>query len=57
MKTQTLRAIATVVVVVACLAQAWLGDLWLAFLFMWLGVTLTTIAVDKEWITKSEEQG
>lgn len=57
MSTQRLRVIATVAVVVACLAQAWLGDLWLAFLFMWLGITLTTIGVDKEWITKLEDQG
>lgn len=56
MTTQKVRTIATVVVVIACLAQAWLGDLWLAFLFMWLGITLTTIAVDKEWI-KPEERG
>ena len=57
MSTQRLRVIATVAVVIACLAQAWLGDLWLAFLFTWLGITLATIGVDKEWITKSEDQG
>ena len=56
MTTQRLRVIATVVVVIACLAQAWLGDLWLAFLFTWLGITLTTIGVDKGWI-KPEERG
>ena len=56
MSTQRLRTIATVAVAIACLAQAWLADLWLAFLFTWLGITLTTIAVDKAWITTSEER-
>ena len=57
MSTQRLRAIATVTVVIACLAQSWLADLWLAFLFTWLGITLTTIAVDRGWITKERDQG
>lgn len=57
MSTKTLRVIATVVVAIGCLSQAWIGDLWLAFLFMWLGITLTTIGVDKGWITKEMAQG
>ena len=56
MSAQRLRSIATVVAVVACLAQVWIGDLWLALLFMWLGVSLTTFAVDEGWITKTEDR-
>ena len=55
MSAQRLRSIATVVAIVACLAQAWIGDLWLSLLFLWLGVALTTLAVDEGWITRTEE--